>query len=129
MADSPTFLPGARAANVIIAAGFLGVGTAMWIRYMVVEPSTVAFQCQAGVDAAQCIVRRTAVGIYRNFGFGLFALAFATLNLIRPSLVLFTIALVGTGFGLVLYNASLSGIAAGLLILSFARRVPRRDPL
>jgi hypothetical protein len=39
----------------------------------------------------------------------------------RPSLVLFVIALAAAGFGIVLYNVALSSVAVALLILSFAR--------
>jgi hypothetical protein len=52
------------------------------------------------------------------------AFAAALLNLVRPSLVLVTVALAGAGFGLVLHNADLSGLAVALLILSLARPAP-----
>jgi hypothetical protein len=52
------------------------------------------------------------------------ALAAAILNLLRPSLVLTGIALAAAGFGIVLYNVALAGIAVALLILSLARRAP-----
>jgi hypothetical protein len=42
----------------------------------------------------------------------------------RPSIVLLTAGLVAAGFGIVLYNAALSGVAIGLLILGFARPAP-----
>ncbi len=58
--------------------------------------------------------------------FGWTAFGAALINLIRPSLVTFAIALAATAFGLVLYNAGLAGLAAGLLILSFAR--PAAEP-
>ena len=48
----------------------------------------------------------------------------ATLHLIRPSIVLLTLGLVAAGFGIVLYNVVLSGLAIGLLILGFARPAP-----
>ncbi len=53
--------------------------------------------------------------------FGAIALGVAGLNLIRPSLVLFAIAMVAAAFGIVLYNIGAAGLAAALLILSFAR--------
>jgi hypothetical protein len=54
-------------------------------------------------------------------------LAAAVLNLIRPQLVLFAIALTAGGFGIVLYNVALSAFAAALLVLSFARPVPAEE--
>ena len=51
----------------------------------------------------------------------------ALLNLLRPSLVLFAVALAAAGFGIVLYNIALSALAVGLLILSLARPAPEPD--
>jgi hypothetical protein len=51
-------------------------------------------------------------------------LAAALLNLLRPSVVLWAIALAAGGAGIVLYNAALSSLAVALLILSLARPVP-----
>jgi hypothetical protein len=48
----------------------------------------------------------------------------ATLHLIRPSIVLLTGGLIVAGFGIVLYNIGLSGLALGLFILGFARPAP-----
>ena len=56
--------------------------------------------------------------------FGTVALVIATLHLIRPSIVLLTGAVIAAGFGIVLYNIGLSGLAIGLLILGFARPAP-----
>jgi hypothetical protein len=56
--------------------------------------------------------------------FGIVALIIATLHLIRPSIVLLTGGLIAAGFGIVLYNIGLSGLAIGLLILGFARPAP-----
>ena len=54
-------------------------------------------------------------------------IAVAALNLLRPSLVLFGLALALACFGVVLYNIQLSALAFGLLALSFARRAPEPD--
>ena len=59
--------------------------------------------------------------------FGWAALALAALNLLRPSLVVFAVALSVACFGVVLYNIGLSALALGLLVLSFARRAPEPD--
>ena len=55
---------------------------------------------------------------------GFVALVIAVLNLIRPSIVLLTGGLIAAGFGIVLYNVGLSGLAIGLFILGFARPAP-----
>jgi hypothetical protein len=54
-------------------------------------------------------------------------LAAAVLNLVRPSIVLVAIGIAAAGFGLVLHNAALSGLAAALLILSLARPAPAAE--
>jgi hypothetical protein len=56
--------------------------------------------------------------------FGIAAIVIALLNLLRPSIVLITGAVIAAGLGIVLYNIALSGIAIGLLILGFARPAP-----
>jgi hypothetical protein len=71
-----------------------------------------------------CKTRILITALFRNSVFGIVALIIATLNLIRPSIVLLTGGLVAAGFGIVLYNIGLSGIAIGLLILGFARPAP-----
>ncbi len=60
--------------------------------------------------------------------FGIVALVIAILHLIRPSIVLLTGGLIAAGFGIVLYNIGLSGMAIGLLILDLhAPRPPQRN--
>jgi hypothetical protein len=56
--------------------------------------------------------------------FGITALVIALLNFLRPSLVLFAVAVAAASLGVVLYNVALSGLAVGILILSLARRAP-----
>ena len=55
------------------------------------------------------------------------ALIIAAINLLRPSLLLFGLALATACFGVVLYNVNLSALAVGLLVLSLARRAPEPD--
>jgi hypothetical protein len=61
--------------------------------------------------------------LFQHWAFGTVAIGAAVLHLIRPSLVLFAIALTAGAFGIVLYNVDLSALAAAVLILSFARPV------
>jgi hypothetical protein len=62
--------------------------------------------------------------LFKNSVFGLAALTAALVNLLRPSLVVFAVALALTCLGIVLYNILLASLAAGVLVLSFARRAP-----
>ncbi len=83
--------------------------------------------CAAGLDTWLCFSRRIAIALFTNSVFGWAALVVAALNLLRPSLVLFAVALAVACFGIVLYNIALSALAVGLLVLSFARRAPEPD--
>jgi hypothetical protein len=121
----PLFLPTARQTNWLLIVAFLSLGEAMYLRYHVMENSTVSLACQAGLRTWLCDTFRLAVILYRHEIFGGVALVAALLNLVRPSLVLVTVALAASAFGVVLHNADLSALAAGLLILSLARPAPR----
>jgi hypothetical protein len=120
------FLPSARATNWLLIAGFLALGYAFYLRYLVIENSTVGLACEAGRQSLLCSVRAATIRLFGIETFGFVALGAALLNLIRPSVPVLGIAMVGTAFGLVLYNTSLAGLAAGLLIMSLARRAPSR---
>ena len=115
------FLPTAREWNVLIALGLLSLGYALYLRYIVIEQAWVALSCQDGATTWICISRNAVIALFKNWVFGAIALGVAGLNLIRPSLVLFAIAMVAAAFGIVLYNIGAAGLAAALLILSFAR--------
>ncbi len=118
------FLPSARATNVLLIVGFVSVGYALYLRYLVIEQSTISLACEGGLNTWLCFTRKILTVLFKNSVFGIAALVIALLNLIRPSLVLFGLALVAAGFGIVLYNVGLSGVAVALLILSLARRAP-----
>jgi hypothetical protein len=108
----------------LMIVGFITVGYALYLRYMAVEFSPVALACDAGLQTVLCKMRVLATVLFKNSVFGIVALVIATLNLMRPSIVLLTGGLVAASFGIVLYNVGLSGLAAGLFILGFARPAP-----
>jgi hypothetical protein len=103
---------------------FLSLGEAMYLRYLAIETSTVSLACQAGLDTWLCGTFRLTIWLFNYEVFGAVALAAALLNLLRPSLVLVAVALAAAAFGIVLHNADLSALAAGVLILSLARPSP-----
>jgi hypothetical protein len=117
------FLPTARQLNVLIPLGLAALGYALYIRYLWVENSQVGLACDGGLTTWGCAMRKIVIQLYQHSAFGWLALGAAVLNLIRPSLVLFTIAMMAAAFGIVLYNNSLAGAAVALMILSFARPV------
>lgn len=108
----------------LLIVGFLSVGYAIYLRYLAIEFSTAALACDGGLQTMLCQTRLAVTSLFRNSVFGIVAVVIAVLNLLRPSIVLLTGGLIAAGFGIVLYNIELSGLAAGLLILGFARPAP-----
>lgn len=108
----------------LLVVGFVTVGYALYLRYLAIEYSPVALACDGGLQTMLCKTRLLVTSLFRNSVFGATALVIAALHLTRPSIVTLTAGLVAAGFGIVLYNIVLSGIAVGLLILGFARPAP-----
>jgi hypothetical protein len=108
----------------LLVVGFVSLGYAFYLRYLAVEFSQVALACDAGLQTLLCKMRALATVLFKNSVFGVTALVIAALHFIRPSIVLLTGGLIAGCLGIVLYNAALSGLAIGLLILGFARPAP-----
>lgn len=108
----------------LMVVGFVTVGYALYLRYLAIEFSTVALACDAGLQSLLCKTRTLVTVLFQNSVFGIVALVIAVLNIIRPSIVLLTGGMIAAGFGIVLYNVGLSGLAIGLFILGFARPAP-----
>lgn len=123
----PLFLPTARQSSWLLIVAFLSVGEALYIRYMAIENLNVELACQGGLNTWLCSTFRLSIVLFNHQAFGALALIAALLNLIRPSIVLTSLALAAAGFGVVLHNADLSGLAAGVLILSLARPAPAAE--
>jgi hypothetical protein len=121
------FLPSARQTNGLLIIGFCSIGYALYMRYLTVEQSSVGLACQAGLNTWLCFTRQVTIVLFTYSVFGWFAVVVAALNLLRPTLVLFAVALAAACCGVVLYNIGLSALAAGLLVLSLARRAPEPD--
>ncbi len=115
------FAPTARELRLLIALGALSLGCALYLRYVLVEQMWVALSCQEGTISVMCVSRNATSVLFKYWVFGSVAMIAAALNLIRPSLVRFAVAMVAAAFGIVLYNIGPAGIAIGMLILSLAR--------
>ena len=126
-AACPLFKPTAAQLNWLLIAAFLSVGYALYLRYMVIEQSTVSLACEMGLRTWLCFTRKIFLALFQNGIFGIVALAAAVINLIRPSMAPLIVALIAGGFGIVLYNVETSALAAGLLILSLARPAPSTE--
>jgi hypothetical protein len=120
----PVYSPSARQVCWLLIVGFLAVGEALYLRYLAIEHAPVSLACQAGQASWLCSSFRLVIVLYNNSVFGWVALLAALLNLMRPSIVLISVTLAAAGFGLVLHNAGLAGLAVALAILSLARPAP-----
>ena len=120
----PLFLPTARQLNWLLIVAFLSLGEALYLRYMAIENGPVSLGCQAGLDTWLCGTFHVTIVLFRYEVFGGVALAAALLNLLRPSLIVLAVALAAAASGVVLHNADLSALAAGVLMLSLARPAP-----
>jgi hypothetical protein len=123
----PLFLPTARQTNWLLIVGFLSLGQALYLRYMALENNTVSLACQGGLDTLLCDTFRLTIVLFNHRVFGAVALVAALLNLLRPSIVLVALTLAAAAFGIVLHNADLAALAAGVLILSLARPAPAAE--
>jgi len=121
------FRPSNRQINWLTIVGFLALGEALYLRYMAIEYAPVSLACQGGLHTWLCAAFRLTITLYNHSVFGWVALAAALLNLLRPSIVLVTVALAAAAFGLVLHNANLAGLAVAFLLLSLARPAPAAE--
>jgi hypothetical protein len=121
------FVPSARQTNWLLAVAFLSVGYALYLRYRAIEFAPVSLECQGGLDTWLCGTFRTVIVLFNHTVFGAVALGAAIINLLRPSIAMFVIALAAAGFGIVLHNPGLSALAAALLVLSLARPAPEPE--
>jgi hypothetical protein len=118
-----TFTPTARQTNWLLIIGFCALGYALYLRYLVIEQSTVGLPCEAGLRTWLCSTRSLVIALFNHSAFSQVALGAAAINLVRPTIVLFAAGLAASAFGVVLYNVPLSALAVALLILSLARPV------
>jgi hypothetical protein len=121
------YSPTAQQTHWLLIVAFLAVGEALYVRYLAIEHAPMSLACQGGQPTWLCATFRLVIPLYNHGVFGWIALAAVALNLFRPSIVLSTIAVAAAGFGLVMHNAGLAGLAVALLILSLARPAPTRE--
>src|SRR3954453_16154329 len=120
----PLFRPTWRQAACLGALALAALTYGFVTRYRVIEQSAVGIACGDNGATLPCPNRRTAIALFTPQAFGIVALGAALLNLLRPSVIFWGLALLAGGAGIVLYNTALSALAAAMLILSLARPVP-----
>ncbi len=122
-----TFYPGRKSALILCGLGLGAFAVAAYLRYGLVEPSSIGLECDAGINTTLCIVRRVFINLFTLSVFGWGALAAALLAFIRPATLSIAVALVLGVMGCVLYNTGLSAVALSVLPLVFARRAPFKE--
>jgi hypothetical protein len=120
----PLHRPTLRQAICLAAIAAAALSYGFYVRYELIENSSIGIACGGGLAGWRCATRSTAIALFTPEAFGWTALGAASLNLLRPSVVFWAIALAAGGAGIVLYNVALCALAAALLVLSLARVVP-----
>jgi hypothetical protein len=118
------FKPSGRAALILSLLTVAAVGSALFLRYRIIQNTPIGLACEAGEQSLTCTTRLAAIHLFVRSIFGWTAVAAALIQLWRPNATVFGVGLISAGFGLVLYNTRLSSLAVALLVLSFARAWP-----
>lgn len=122
------FEPTPRQTNLLILLGCATLGYALYLRLMVIESPAIEAACTPGFTRAVCGLRRGILELSEMQFFGGVALVAAVTHFVRIAIIPFSIALAATILGLVLGNSDLSGLAAGILIMAFARDLHASRP-
>jgi hypothetical protein len=120
----PLYRPTLRQTACLAVLALAGLGYGFFMRYQVIEQSSVGIACETSGGNWLCASRRTVIALFTPQAFGILALGAAALNVLRPSIVLWGVALLAGCAGIVLYNTALSALALALLIVSLARPAP-----
>lgn len=120
------FLPTRKAASMLAALGVVALGTALYLRYAIIQNSVIGVACEAGEVSALCKLRLAVILMFAQDCFGWVAMIAAGVQLWRPNIVAFGTGLIFALMGLVLYNTRASSLAIALLVLSLARPWPAR---
>jgi hypothetical protein len=115
------FLPSRRAAAILAGLGLAALGTALYLRYCIIQNSAIGVACEAGEVSLTCKMRLAVILMFVQDCFGWVAMIASGVQLWRPNIVAFGTGLVFALLGLVLYNTRASALAVALLVVSLAR--------
>jgi hypothetical protein len=118
------FLPSQRASLLLAVLGLAALGTALFLRYGIIQNSVIGVACEAGEVSLTCKIRLAVILMFIQDAFGWMAVIAAGVQLWRPNSVAFGTSLIFALLGLVLYNTRASALAVGLLVVSLARPAP-----
>jgi hypothetical protein len=120
------FLPSRRAGALLAALGVVALSAALYLRYAIIQNSTIGVACEAGAASLLCRLRLAVILMFAQDCFGWVSMIAAGVQLWRPNIVAFGTGLIFALMGLVLYNTRASALAIALLVLSLARPSPAR---
>jgi hypothetical protein len=109
-------LPSKRASLLLAVLGLAALGTALFLRYGIIQNSVIGVACEAGEVSLTCKIRLAVILMFIQDAFGWMAV-------IAAGVQLWT-SLIFALLGLVLYNTRASALAVGLLVVSLARPAP-----
>jgi hypothetical protein len=89
----PLYRPTRRQAACLAAIALTALSYGFFMRYRVIEQSEVGIACEGAGANWLCANRRTAIVLFTPQVFGIVALGAALLNLLRPSVVFWALAL------------------------------------
>jgi hypothetical protein len=118
------FLPSKRASLLLAVLGLAALGTALFLRYGIIQNSVIGVACEAGEVSLTCKIRLAVILMFIQDAFGWMAVIAAGIQLWRPNTIAFGMSLIFALLGLVLYNTRASALAVALLVLSLARPAP-----
>jgi hypothetical protein len=118
------FVPSRRAAAIIAILGLAALGSALFLRYAIIQNSVIGVACETGEESLTCSVRLAVILLFVRGLFGWGALIAASIAFVRPNVVAFGAGVVLAILGLVLYNTRSSALAVALLVLTLARPRP-----
>jgi hypothetical protein len=120
------FLPSRRAGALLAALGVVALSAALYLRYAIIQNSTIGVACEAGEVSVLCQLRLGVISMFAQDCFGWVGMIAACIQLWRPNIVVFGTGLIFALMGLVLYNTRASALAIALLVLSLARPSPAK---
>ena len=120
------FLPSWRAGTLLGALGVVALSAALYLRYAIIQNSTIGVACEAGEVSVLCQLRLGVISMFAQDCFGWVGMIAACIQLWRPNIVVFGTGLIFALMGLVLYNTRASALAIALLVLSLARPSPAK---
>lgn len=115
-----SFHPGPHTTLLIVLLGGFALGWAIYMRYALVEQSSVGLAC-IGMATTTCHTRALVIWLFGYSAFGITALVVSLVQLIHPRVPIFIVGAMASAAGVVLYNNNLASLAAGLLLISLAR--------